>query len=146
MVWLSNENNLSILTTHPTVHSYIYIYVSHVTVTYSHWLPSWGTCIIYANFIHYYACVAAHIVAVTHLVTVHSYTNMDMKHPPFIKKICNRVTGILLYTSILLLQHTVCDGSKDRNSLCDGKRDCTDVAVGQAQADQKVIWKSGSFF
>ena len=25
-------------------------------------------------------------MAVTHLVTVHSYTNMDMKHPPFIKK------------------------------------------------------------
>ena len=29
----------------------------------------------------------AHVAAVTHLVTVHSYTNMDMKHPPFIKKI-----------------------------------------------------------
>ena len=28
----------------------------------------------------------AQVVAVTHLVTVHSYANMDMKHPPFIKK------------------------------------------------------------
>ena len=26
------------------------------------------------------------VATVTHLVTVHSYTNMDMKHPPFIKK------------------------------------------------------------
>ena len=56
VIWLSIKDDLPILTDRPTplptVHSYIYIYVSHVIVAYSHWLQSWGTCIIYANFIH----------------------------------------------------------------------------------------------
>ena len=38
-VWLSIENNLSEIDS-PSHGPFIYIYVSHVTVTYSHWLPS----------------------------------------------------------------------------------------------------------
>ena len=56
VIWLSIKDDLPILTDRltplPTVHSYTCIYVSHVTIAYSHWLLSWGTCIIYTNFIH----------------------------------------------------------------------------------------------
>ena len=35
------KNDLSkMIALFPIVHSYIYIYISHVTVAYSHWLPS----------------------------------------------------------------------------------------------------------
>ena len=42
-------------------------------------------------------------MAVTHLVTVHSYTNMDMKHPPFMKK--NFVIELLVAYYIQVYYH-----------------------------------------
>ena len=62
-----------------------------------------------------------------------------MKHPPYIKIFCDKVTVNIYYSMhcVMVIRTT--------QSLCDGTQDCTDVAVGWAQANRKVGQKSVYF-